>query len=232
MTNLEFSNEFDALLSSYSYNPSFGKTDNLALDEYEKSLFLTKAQEEIVIELYNSKNPFGDSFEKTEEIRRYLSSLINTKKLNISNDNYIGLSQNSKFVELPKELLFITYESAILKSETSQCINNKEVQVLPVTQDEYHRIKDNPFRGPTDNRILRLDYTDGIVELISKFDISYYLVRYLSRPEPIILQDLEDVTINEEKKYTECKLNPVLHRTILDRAVKLALASKSLSAGK
>ncbi len=34
----------------------------------EKSIFLTKAQEEIIIDLYNGKNPFGDSFEKTEEL--------------------------------------------------------------------------------------------------------------------------------------------------------------------
>ena len=74
MTTEEFSNEFDALLNSYLVTGEFGKVENLStikLDEYEKSVFLTRAQEEIIISFYNGKNPFKDSFEKTEEIRRY-----------------------------------------------------------------------------------------------------------------------------------------------------------------
>ena len=55
-----------------------------------------------------------------------------------------------------------------------------------------------------------------------------YLIRYLSRPTPIILVDLnDDLTINGIKERTECILNPVVHRAILDRAVKLALQSKA-----
>ena len=79
MTSEEFSNEFDTLLNSYSNVEAFGETPStIEVDEYEKSVFLTKAQEEIVIDMYNGKNPFKDSFEKTEEIRRYLSNLIKT----------------------------------------------------------------------------------------------------------------------------------------------------------
>ena len=81
MTTEEFSNEFDTLLNSYSVIDRFGKEGNLPtieLDEYEKSVFLTKSQEEIIIDLYSGKNSFGDSFERTEEIRRYLSDLIKT----------------------------------------------------------------------------------------------------------------------------------------------------------
>ena len=78
MTTEEFSNEFDTLLNSYSNTALFGKPSNIELDEYEKSIFLTKAQEEIIINIYNGKNSFKDSFERTEEIRRYLSNLIKT----------------------------------------------------------------------------------------------------------------------------------------------------------
>ena len=42
MTNYEFSNEFDILYNNISSNQAPG------LDEYEKSVFLTKAQEEIL----------------------------------------------------------------------------------------------------------------------------------------------------------------------------------------
>ena len=47
MTCAEFSNEFDILLNSYSNNPS-----DIKIDEYEKSIYLTQAQEEIIKNLY------------------------------------------------------------------------------------------------------------------------------------------------------------------------------------
>ena len=50
MTTTEFSNEFDALVQAYPTITEFSKIDGVAFDEYEKSIFLTKAQEELVIE--------------------------------------------------------------------------------------------------------------------------------------------------------------------------------------
>ena len=48
MTNEEFSNEFDSLISSNSIIKPFGIDSTLLeFDEYEKSVFLTKAQESI-----------------------------------------------------------------------------------------------------------------------------------------------------------------------------------------
>lgn len=49
MTNQEFSNEFDVLYNSIMSNAAAG------LDEYEKSVFLTKAQDEIVKAYFNPK---------------------------------------------------------------------------------------------------------------------------------------------------------------------------------
>ena len=43
MTTQEFSNQFDVLMNSYATRPEFGHVDSLAVDEYEKSIFLTKA---------------------------------------------------------------------------------------------------------------------------------------------------------------------------------------------
>ncbi len=59
MTTEEFSNEFDTLINSYSIS------ELLSFDEYEKSVYLTKAQEEIVEGLYTGK-VLGNSFEETE----------------------------------------------------------------------------------------------------------------------------------------------------------------------
>ena len=79
MTTEEFSNEFDIILQSYSVKNEFSQQNPIAFDEYEKSVFLTKAQEQIIITLYNGKNSSNESLEKTEELRRYLSNIIKTE---------------------------------------------------------------------------------------------------------------------------------------------------------
>lgn len=59
MNVTEFSNEFDILLDSYRRFKDFDKQesyDSYDFNEYEKSVFLTKAQEDIIVELYSGKN--------------------------------------------------------------------------------------------------------------------------------------------------------------------------------
>ena len=206
MTTQEFSNEFDVLYNNIMSNAAPG------LDEYEKSVFLTKAQEDIIINLYNGKNPFGESFESTEEIRRYLSELNKTYTTINKEEGNTGISKYSIFVEFEDENL--------------KCPNNIGIPVIPTTQDSYHRIKENPFRKDNERRVLRLDSIGNLVELISRYNISRYLVKYLSKPTPIILSDLDNgLSINGISKKTECKLNSSLHRAILERAVDLARAA-------
>lgn len=221
----EFSDIFDTLLNS------FGNTPNIVLDEYEKSVFLTNAQEEIIIDIYSGKNVFGDSFEKTEEVRRYLSELIETYETDSKISGYKGISKNSVFYEIPKDVWFITYESVTFQDEKLGCFNGEEALIVPVTQDDFYKVKDNPFKGPSKRRALRLDIKGNIVELVSDYNISRYLVRYIARPKPIILTDLNDLSINGISAETECELNPVIHKDILERAVQLALVSKTQLAG-
>lgn len=231
MTREEFSNSFDVLLNSYKNNPAFGvnfDTVNISLDEYEKSVFLTRAQEDIIINLYNGKNIYGDSFESTEEIRRYLDSLIKTK-IYTNEDAISGtkLSESSILFNLPEDIAFITLEQIKYSDELLGCADGSIASVYPVTHDEYEIIKNNPFRGPTKYKAIRIDYGNSIVELVSKYNIGEYLIKYLSKPKPIILEDLpDDLSIENYKEARDCELNPILHNTILTRAVQLAVASR------
>lgn len=235
MTTEEFSNEFDVLLNSYSIPTEYGKADNIVsldFNEYDKSVFLTQAQEAIIIELYNGKNVFRDSFEKTEEIRRYLSTLIRTYSSSDKVTGILGVSGNSVFFHLPDDLWFITYESAVFDDPRLGCLDKEEAVVVPVSQDDYFRISNNPFRGPNNRRALRLDVKDNTVEIVSEYNISKYLVRYISRLSPIIVAELPDgLSINGISTITECKLSSALHRIILERAVKYALMSRLPGAG-
>lgn len=234
MTREEFSNGFDTLLNSYSDAARFGEEStrqSIALDEYEKSLCLTKAQEEIVTSLYNGKNPYGDSFESTEEMRRYLSNLVAEKYLKpITNTSGtpLGLTTTSTFFTLPEDLWFITLESVIL--DNGKCGGETYIKVYPTKQDEYQNIKDNPFRGANDRRALRLDLSEGNVEIICKYLIARYYIRYIKKVPPIILTDLPDnLTIEGKREASNCILHEALHQKILDRAVQIALQSKGYS---
>lgn len=237
MTILEFSNTFDTLLNSYGTQAQFGEQVSkrqIVLDEYEKSLCLTKAQEEVVVNFYNGKNPYGDSFESTEEMRRYLESLVKTKVYSTEEQvSGTGVSDNSVFYKLPPDVAFITMEQITYEDEALGCYSGSTATVYPVTQDEYSRIKNNPFRGPTRYKAIRLDTGNNTVELVSKYKIGEYLLKYLSKPEPIILEDLpNNLTIEGRWEHSECKLNSILHDTILERAVQIALQAKGISVTK
>lgn len=227
MTNKEFSDGFSTLLNS------FGVTPNITLDEYEKSTFLTNAQEQLIIDIYSGRNIiYGKSFEQTEEIRRYLSNLVETYETSTKVTGKLGLSQDSVFFEIPQDTWFITYEVAFLKDIRLGCLDGIEASVVPLPQDDLYRAKDNPFRGPSKDRVLRLDIKSDLAELISKYNVDKYLMRYISQPTPIVLVDLPDgLSINGVSTESECELNPVVHRAILERAVQLAIISKTQLTG-
>lgn len=235
MTSKEFSDGFDVLLNSYGSKWQFGtqsSVSEIVLDEYEKSLFLTKSQEKLVTTLYNGKNSFGESFESTEEMRRYLSNIVEESQVNpivTTSGMPLGVDSSSKFFTLPEDLWFITYESVTISD--GECDSKTTLDVMPVTQDEYHKIKRNPFRGANKRRALRLDLSDGVVEIVSNYTISKYYVRYLRKPYPIILEVLPDgLTIDEKTspKSTDspCELHEALHQKILEGAVMMALQSR------
>lgn len=237
MTVEEFSFGFDTLVSSYRRFRDFDDKepqDTIEFDEYEKSLFLTKAQEEIVISYYNGSNTQGNSFENTEEIRRYLDSLIKTKEYGPEDSiTDIGVSDLSIFFELPEDLAFITLEQVTFDPESISCYTGGRINVRPVTQDEYNKLKDNPFRGPTEYKVLRLDSGNKVVELVSKYNIASYIIRYMAKPTPIILENLPNgLEIEGISIKTECMLNSILHNTILERAVQLAIQSKGIGEKK
>ena len=112
------------------------------------------------------------------------------------------------------------------------CSNGGEVLVVPVAQDDFYKVQENPFRGSKKRRALRLDIKGNVIELVSEYNVDKYLIRYIARPNPIILVNLPDgLSINGVSAETECELNPVIHRAILERAVRLAIASRTQLAG-
>lgn len=204
MTLEELSNEFDVIVNSYDNSQS------LVFNEYEKSIYLTKAQEYIIKELYRN-------YEGTEELNSYLKTLIKDKTYTIEDSTNIEL-------DYPDNFLYILKEYANINTT---CKSNNRVDVLPITQDEYNEVVENPFRG-SKSKVLRLE--ENKIKLITDLPIISYTMTYLSNPSPIILIDLPNgLTINNEsKKSTTIETSESIHREILDKAVQLAIQSKTL----
>lgn len=229
MTTEEFSNQFDIQINAYANQILDGNPQGpLEFDEYEKSVLLTEAQNDLIINLYNGNNTlFRESYDETEQLKKYLTDLV-TPWENTSLEENLDMppySSNNKDevyykFELPEDSLFIVWEGVM--------INSKFRDVVPVKYDEWLRISRNPFRQPNKKwRALRLDTGTRIIEIISAEQCTSYHVRYIRKPNPIILTDLGDLSIENVSTATECELNSVLHPYILNIAVQKALASRA-----
>lgn len=238
MNTEEFSSEFDTLVSSFTGFQEYTSNEtqsSIEFDEFEKSVFLSSAQEELVVSLYSGSTSIN-GFENTERSRRYLDSLLGShKEIKLSDHskaNFIpknGLLCYNVDLTLNKEtanLLFITYEAVNFNDESLNCGNGNTVAVVPVRHDELAQVVKNPFRGANTSRVLRIDVGYKTVELISKYKLDTYFISFLKKPTPIILANLEERTIDGYNKSMTSVLDSSLHRLILEMAVQKALASK------
>lgn len=239
MTTAEFSNEFDLM-----YDNASGNAPGINL--YEKSVFLTLAQEEIVKETYSGFTASRVGFEGSERRRRQLSELVRDYKTSTQLSNYTSqggidtgnseqnLISSSQFFAMPDDLLYIVLESVTLGG-TNSCLNGKKIKVKPVTHDEFQVDIDNPFKKPNLRKAWRMDLfrygSSQQAELFAIDTISEYHVRYVKKPKPIVLADFEEdddisgmnLSIDGYNTRKDCELNTEVHRDILTRAVDLAV---------
>ena len=106
--------------------------------------------------------------------------------------------------------------------------NNRIVllQVIPIKFDEYSRLMCKPYKRPlkyqawrlTNNNVVnKADIIVGPTDTLTK-----YTIRYVRRPNPIIVSNLDGLSIEGKEDKMECELDPILHEEILQRAVELA----------
>jgi len=227
MTTQEFSNEFDVLYNNIMSNQAPG------LDEYEKSVFLTKAQSEILKNYFNPKgNKYQEGFDESEKRQIDFSTLIKAvEPTAYVGSSYVKFDDRSQLFQMPSDILFVLNETAL---NTVDGVN-RLINIVPINFDEYSRIMSKPYKQPLKNQGWRLFQSTGGVDFISEVivktgsTLTNYKVRYVRRPKPIILTNLADtysnVSIEGLTTVTECELDPILHPEILQRAVELAKAA-------
>lgn len=219
MDHTEFSNGFDVLYNNIMSNAAPG------INEYEKSVLLTKAQDEVLKNYFNPKgNKYQEGFDGSAKRQIDFSGLISVKEGTLLNGQ-TGFDFRAKIYRMPEDVFLIINET--LTTDTGV------KQVVPISFDEYSRLMSRPYKEPLKYQAWRL-VTEGsgsdniIVELIphSGETVSKYTIRYVRRPKPIVLVDLAseygDVSINGVSTISECELNPLIHEEILQRAVEMA----------
>ena len=219
---LEASTKFDIYYNNIMSDMAPG------LNSYEKSVFLTDAQDNIILELYSGRNSTGLSFEETEELRRYLSKFVHRKEIKLEGTSTTNEIPVSSIYTEESNVLAILYEEAdAAESKCHQSSGN--LLIVPTTWDEYWKTSKNPFRKANSRRVLRLDSDDKIILKSSK-PLGTYKVTYLQKPAPIILENLTsyDLSIRGETQPSIGALeNSTLFNMIVNRAALLAKLSWS-----
>lgn len=259
MTIQEFSNTFDTLLNSYNVQAQFGEQTSRAdivLDEYEKSVLLTQAQDLIIKSYFDgSLNNQGQGFDDSTRRQVDFSSLIKIAILEPITQDTVVFDDRGIVYQLPRrdnqegttDVLFILNEKLTQQSKVGEEVKvSKDFVIVPISYREYDREMSKPYAQPLKKQAWRLFQNqatgfDVNSELIPRFNVTegqdpdsgevthkfVYKIRYVKRPQPIVLEDLPNgLEIDGVTTESPCELNPILHMDILNKAVELAVATR------
>ena len=246
MTTQEFSNTFDTLLNSYNSQGMFGEQASkgeIVLDEYEKSVLLTQAQDTIVKQYFEGGGVNG-GFDDSTRRQVDFSNLITVEELSeaISPLPTANYDERSIIFKTP-QVLYILNEKIVISTTVGEVTTKKQYVVVPINYKEYDRQMSKAYAQPLKKQAWRLFQDGGASTLdlyseiipvegsINSGDSPKYKIRYIRRPKPIVLVNLDfttqsDLEIDGVKTVSECELNPIMHMDILNKAVELAYTTR------
>lgn len=228
ITVKELEDQFDVLYNSITSNQAPG------LDIYEKSVFLTKAQTDVILSYFNErKNRVFQGYDGSLERQADFTKLTKSTKATPTASANFDTRSNSKSVPMPTDILLILNEYVkVNRSSDTGTAKEHRLTVIPMEYTEYNRLMSKPYKRPLHYQAWRLiTYTTSVhYDLVvgPQDEITEYGVRYIKKPQPIILGDLDDLTI-EGKSFEDTKgvieIDDILIEAVLQRAVELAKAS-------
>ena len=231
MIGSEFSDQFDVQYNNVTSNQAPG------LDEYEKCVFLTKAQDELIKNYFlPQSNPKQAGFDGNQKRQMDFSMLITkaTPNINEGSSNFYPGSAGVGTTTIPNDVWLIINEGV----DVTRNNNNVHLTVIPISFDEFDMLMSKPYKRPLKYQAWRLiTNTDKSTDIVAGPSDTFvagnpYTIRYVRKPKPIIVGDLDGLTINgyafgtpteENPNLTQgCELDEMLHEEILQRAVELA----------
>ena len=163
MTNQEFSDTFATLLNSYNTQAQFGEQASkreIVLDEYEKSVLLTQAQDIIVKSYFDgSLNQQSQGFDDSTRRQVDFSSLIKVATLEKVSGDTNTFDDRGIVYQMPRkgestdstDVLFILNESLTKETyeEDGKTVKSSERYVIvPINYKEYDREMSKPYAQP------------------------------------------------------------------------------------
>lgn len=224
MTTTEFSTEFDIRFNFINSNLAF------SVNGYEKSVYLTRAQEEIISNYFNAKgNKYGEGFDMSEKRHIDFSSITDTKSISTKHSTITAYMNHGLVFEIPDDVLYVINEKFNYKKSDGTDV---KTSVFPLGYKAAQVIMSKAYQSPPSRqswRIVRGNATGGhlIVEVVPKANIDSakafaYSVRYIKRPTPIVVETLTSgQSVNGVTAITECVLPAEMHDEILARAMEL-----------
>ena len=155
MTTTEFSNQFDLLFNNISSNQAPG------LNEYEKSVFLTKAQDEIVKNYFQAEsngNTVKKGFDDTAIRQMDFSDLIMSKTLEEENEEP-DVDPRALVYKITKDdrvYIIINESLYLMVNQGGKLKVNGIRHVVPIKYTEYMRLMSKPFKEPLKNMAWRI----------------------------------------------------------------------------
>lgn len=155
MTTTEFSNQFDLLFNNISSNQAPG------LNEYEKSVFLTKAQDEIVKNYFQAEsngNTVKKGFDDTAIRQMDFSDLIMSKTLTEEQEEP-DVDPRALVYKITKDdrvYIIINESLYLMVNQEGKLKVNGIRQVVPIKYTEYMRLMSKPFKEPLKNMAWRI----------------------------------------------------------------------------
>jgi len=177
----------------------------------EIDLILNNAQQRIVKQRYGLNNNKRQSFEETEKRTEDLKNItVNAilTPLAYASDN---IDITARFLTLPTNHWFTVQERCNITCTICGTPTTNLVEVIPISHSEFSKVIKDPFKQPTDTKVLRL-MEAGRVELLSSCTIVDYRMRYIKQPN----------TVNITTGVT-FELSEHMHSEIIDQAVSIAL---------
>lgn len=216
MTVDEFKIEFDILYNNLASNAA------PPINDYEKSVFLTKAQEELVLEYIRPQtNSQGIGIDADPLRRSELKGLMTRGKLSVlpstnTEDSLIfGTSSYTYSYEDKGSIIAVLSETAIF----TKVVNGKTITVkkavVTLSDNEITRVTSKIYSRPPKRQVWKIsdveydsELADGTYNPTSKctiigdadlegFTLSYISASWIRKPKPIILS-IEDAPTSGE----------------------------------
>lgn len=152
MTLEEFSTEFDVLYNSITSNAAPGFND------YEKSVLLTLAQEELIKSYFvANNNTTGVGLDGSQKRHYDFSTLIKVKTLNNIINSILTTGVDVPVFNKDANNTFLVPNDVFLVLNEYLTVKNNSYIVFPISYDSYNLLMSKPFPYPNKRQAWRLD---------------------------------------------------------------------------